>query len=245
MESSGLVGVIEEEGGRLLIAARQGLDAPVPACPDWRVSDLVGHISSVYRRTTHVLANGLTERPAGTDWYVTPPEGEALLDWFAAALTAVVDQLGASDPTAAAWTFRADARNAGFWHRRLAHETTMHRVDAESAHGSPAPVAPPLATDGIDEAFDVLIGPASSGIFCGDDETVHLHATDVPGEWLVSLGPEGVTVERTHAKGAAALRGGASDLLLWLWGRAGTEQLEVFGDAAAADLLRACVARST
>jgi hypothetical protein len=38
-------------------------------------------------------------------------------------------------------------------------------------------------------------------------------------------------VTREHAKGDVAVRGTASDLLLFLWGRLPGERLEVLGDA--------------
>ena len=57
----------------------------------------------------------------------------------------------------------------------------------------------------------------------------HKHA----GEWLVhELGPEGARFDRLHAKGDAAVRGRASDLLLWLWRRPAS--VEVLGDAGVA-----------
>jgi predicted lipid carrier protein YhbT len=61
---------------------------------------------------------------------------------------------------------------------------------------------------------------------------LHFHSTDGDGEWLARLGAEGLVVTREHAKGDVAVRGVASDLLLFLYGRVGTERLEVFGDAA-------------
>jgi hypothetical protein len=66
---------------------------------------------------------------------------------------------------------------------------------------------------------------------------VHLHATDVEGEWLVTLGGSTVAVEHGHAKGDAAVRGTAADLHLWLWGRVPLDRLEVFGDPAIAERL--------
>ena len=38
-----------------------------------------------------------------------------------------------------------------------------------------------------------------------------------------------------HAKGDLAVRGGASDLLLWLVGRRALDGLETFGDTTVAD----------
>ena len=67
--------------------------------------------------------------------------------------------------------------------------------------------------------------------------TVHLHATDVEGEWLVTHGGSTVTVEHGHAKGDAAMRGTAGDLHPWLWGRVPLDRLEVFGDPAIAERL--------
>ena len=62
------------------------------------------------------------------------------------------------------------------------------------------------------------------------DGTVHLHCTDIDGEWLISSGGGEVTVTREHAKGDVAARGTASDLLLFVWGRVPADALEVFGD---------------
>ena len=51
------------------------------------------------------------------------------------------------------------------------------------------------------------------------------------GEWLARFEPDRAVVTHEHAKGDAAARGTASDLLLLMWGRVPVEQLEVFGDA--------------
>jgi hypothetical protein len=69
-------------------------------------------------------------------------------------------------------------------------------------------------------------------------ETIHLHCTDVDGEWLVRLAPDGLEVTREHAKGDVAAKGGASDLLCWLLGRGPIDDIEVFGDAALLDRWR-------
>jgi hypothetical protein len=58
--------------------------------------------------------------------------------------------------------------------------------------------------------------------------SVHLHCTDSEGEWLVH--PDG-RVEAIHAKGDAAIRGPASDLLLALYTRVPLSAVEVIGDA--------------
>ena len=94
-----------------------------------------------------------------------------------------------------------------------------------------------LATDAIDEMFEVVLTFSGTGELPRTGQTIHLHATDPEladvegaGEWLVTLAPEGVTVTHEHAKGDVAVRGPVSDLLLLLWNRRDTEGLQVFGD---------------
>ncbi len=50
---------------------------------------------------------------------------------------------------------------------------------------------------------------------------------------LASDGKDGVAVTHEHGKGDAAVRGPASALLLWVWGRP-TAEVEVYGDQAVA-----------
>jgi predicted lipid carrier protein YhbT len=119
----------------------------------------------------------------------------------------------------------------------MAHETTIHRADAESAAGGPGPVEPAeLAADGIDELLELLaavpMGPDDR--LAGFTASYHFHTTDIPGEWVIEIGggSDRVTVRREHAKADVAVRGPASDLELFLYSRRGTDGLDVFGDPA-------------
>lgn len=137
------------------------------------------------------------------------------------------------------YAFSPGHQRAGFWPRRMAHETTVHRVDAEQAAGRPVgDIEPALAVDGIDEVFSVFVPVFGPGRSPGDGRTVHLHATDAEGEWLIRFDVGAVTVESGHAKGDAAVRGPASELLLWLWGRIPLDELDVIGRRDAAEALR-------
>jgi predicted lipid carrier protein YhbT len=101
------------------------------------------------------------------------------------------------------------------------------------------PIEAGLAADGIEEVFSVFVATFGDGRSPGDGRTVHLHATDVECEWLIGFEPDRVTAQPGHVKADAAVRGPADLLLLWLWGRASLERLEVFGDRSAAEALRA------
>ncbi|MEI8241095.1 MAG: maleylpyruvate isomerase family mycothiol-dependent enzyme, partial [Actinomycetota bacterium] len=60
---------------------------------------------------------------------------------------------------------------------------------------------------------------------------VHIHCTDVAGEWTIRESDGGFVVTREHAKGDTAIRGAASDILLALWRRTPLSSVEVIGDA--------------
>ncbi|MEZ5144490.1 MAG: hypothetical protein R2726_18560 [Acidimicrobiales bacterium] len=98
-----------------------------------------------------------------------------------------------------------------------------------------------MAVDGLDELLTVFL-PILAGDNPGDGATVHVHATDADGEWLVTFTPDGPTVERRHARGDTALRGPAAAMLLALWGRRGLDGVEVFGDEALVERLRRAAA---
>lgn len=223
-------------------AERAGLDARVPSCPDWTVADLVEHVGNVQRWAALTVRTLPTERIDRTAMSESPAAGE-LLTWFRAASHDLVESLRAADPATPVWTFLPDGTVA-FWFRRQAQEVAVHRWDAERASpDAPAPLERNLAADGIGEWLALNLRGRTQRT--GGGETVHLHCIDLDehaagttGEWLVTLAPDGATVETRHAKGDVAARGTASDLDLFLWGRVDADVLDVFGDAALLERFR-------
>ena len=132
---------------------------------------------------------------------------------------ALLETLRSVDPATSVWTFSSTNRTAAFWQRRRTQEIAVHRYDAETAAGTPTPIDTALAVDGIDEFLTVFLPRLADNFGDVGDGTVHLHCTDVDGEWLVARHDGEVVVTAEHAKGDVAARGGASDLLLFLWGR--------------------------
>jgi uncharacterized protein (TIGR03083 family) len=228
------LGAIRDNATALVDAAESaGLDSHVPSCPDWSVADLLEHIGYVHRWAAANLDRSPSDPRIGSrDLGFTAPEPDALPSWVREGASDLVDKLGAQPPDTPAWTWLPPPTN-GFWRRRQAHETAVHRVDAQLAAGTVAPIDGPLAADGIDEWLSLVPNlPWVEEKITGAGETIHLHCTDVDGEWLVRLEPMGLELERTHAKGDVAARGTAFDLLSWLMGRGPVGPLEVFGDAA-------------
>ena len=107
-----------------------------------------------------------------------------------------------------------------------------------------------MAADGVDEWLHLFVprflalrdAPIPEGLV---GATLHLHGTDddqtEPAEWLLRLTADGCEVERAHAKGDAALRGPASELLLAVWHRTSLAHLDVVGDADRADAVLALI----
>lgn len=108
-------------------------------------------------------------------------------------------------------------------------------MDLEIALDRRSPLDATLASDGIDEYLGVIVPMLiGSGRAATPDATLHVHCTDVDGEWMLRPTDGAPVLTREHAKGDAALRGPAESLLLTLWGRP-SEPIEVVGSRAAAD----------
>jgi uncharacterized protein (TIGR03083 family) len=235
---------LRDDGTALAGAAGRGLDPPVPACQGWTVADLVLHTGMVHRHKLEIGRGRLAQPP--DPWPPPAPPRAELLGWYGQGLEELLTVLEATDPDTRVWTFHRPDQTVGFWRRRMAQETAVHRVDAESAHSNPRPVPAALAADGVSELLEAFLAPHAEGEPVGGrGESLHLHATDTEGEWRLRLLPAGVEVAQGHAQGDATAVGSASDLLLFLWGRAGADPLERSGDPALLARVRELAAMAT
>lgn len=232
MDKGEYLAVIEAESLRLIDAVDGRLPEPVAHCGDWTMRGLAAHVGFVWTvaATNVAAATDSPTRPG--DESQAPEDDQEVVGWLRGRRDAVVEALAGADPSDRAWGFAGDL-TAGFWQRRMAHETTIHRWDAEVAAGlDVAPIDADLARDGIDEYTAVGLRYSSSKPERDyPAESLHLHRTDGEGEWMfVGDGAGGVIVTAEHGKGDAAIRGPAESLLLWIWGRP-VDGLETFGDA--------------
>lgn len=224
--------VITAHASALADAARElSPTARVRSCPEWDVSKLVRHTGTAHRWSAGVVETREPLSPKAID-LALPDDPSGLPDWLEQSAAQLVSTLAAEDPDDPCWTW-TDAQRVGFWARRMAYETAVHRWDGQDTRGVAEPFDGPISVDAIDEHLENLPFIVGSEQTTGTGETLHLHCTDRDGEWLLRLGADGLEVQREHAKGDVALRGVASDLYLTVLGRIPAAPAEIFGDPAA------------
>jgi uncharacterized protein (TIGR03083 family) len=243
MEIAAHVDALRTEGGRMVAAVDAAdPDAAVPTCPGWTVRALTRHTGAVHRWATGFVALGQTEPShAGLDGVAgTEPADDDLAGWLGQGCADLVTALDSAPDDLQCWTFLAAPSPRAMWARRQAHETAVHRVDAQLAAGIPVtPCAPTFAADGIDELLVLFLPRHGPTLGAGPARTVAVRCTDVDNSWLVRMDADGVvTTPTTNGDGgdaACTLGGTAGDLYLALWNRTGGDGLTVAGDRAVLD----------
>jgi uncharacterized protein (TIGR03083 family) len=229
------------------IFAEHDQSLPIPTCPEWTLRQLATHVGRAHRwaaeitRTRSAAPIPFRQVPDGR----LPDDRAEQLAWLRAGAARLVDAVREAGSDLV-WSFTGPT-TAGFWLRRMAHETLVHRADAQLAAGAePEPViAAEVAADAIDEWLMLLTGDLgqagerAKALPAG--ASLHIHATDDGlggrAEWMIRHDAGGLTVEPGHAKGDAALAGPAVSLLLVLLRRrpASDPAVTVHGDSAVVD----------
>jgi len=241
MELSRYLDCLRADGDLLIRAAGRSLAASVPSCPGWTIRDLVLHVAAVYQHKV-VTIRLKDRRPEAGEWPTEPPSGVAPVSWLEESLSLLLTELTETPPDTTCWTWYEPQQDVAFWYRRMAHETAVHRVDAEQAFGAPAPVPADLALDGIDEVLERMLAyDWFNEAVDGHGETVLINAGDQ--QWLLRLAEREIGFERAPAAESAAgadatVRAEPAQLYLWLWGRLPISHLTVAGDGKLARRLR-------
>ncbi len=250
----GYLAAIAADSALVSEAARRGLEPDVPCCPGWTVRDLVGHLGQVHSHKERIVSERIqTDPPEDPE-----PPAHGLIDWYEEGAERLLSTLRSADPSEPVWTWSETDQTAGFWYRRMAHETLIHRVDSEQSHGMLSAVDEDLAADGIDEVLTVMIG--------GD---LPSWASAVPKDLTIRIeaGASAWGLREARFVGTSPNTGTEYDLLMfvsaevtapdvtvranadvvdrWLWGRASRDEVTVDGDEAVALLLREAAAEAT
>ncbi len=239
LDAAAHVAHVRDEGALLVAAVADGPStAPVPTCPGWSVHELAAHVGAFCGFWSHILCEG-TGRPKAT--FEEAPNDAGLTGWLDALVSTFVSELDATPAETAVWTWFDPDQSAGFVARRGAHELAIHRYDAQSARGETQAIDALLATDGLDELLGPLLvtrdHPGS-----GSGRAMALECTDTGARWIVSLGPDRISVTRPDAGSNVgdhlgqrtpdlAVQGTASDLELLLYARPPLGTPEQIGDS--------------
>jgi uncharacterized protein (TIGR03083 family) len=220
----------------LFYAAAEAADPTlaVPSCPDWTIADLIWHLGEVHWFWATVIEARASD-PVQIEKAKPPRPSEyrELIGWGRSQADRMIQLLEATPDEVAVWTWALDEadHSVGFIRRHQVQEAAVHRWDIQTAAKLvPAAIAKDAASDSIDEFLAISL-PWCVRADKPLSGTVHIHCTDTEGEWFVHGDGR---VERIHARGAVAIRGTASDILLALFKRTPIENLEIIGDAALA-----------
>ena len=243
MEIAEHIDALREHGRSLAAGAeRAGLDAPVPPCQPWRVKDLLRHTGYIHRwAATHITDRPaeVLDGPTEAEILASGAPDEELLAWFRDGHAALVEVLSTADPELRTAVLMADVPSPlAFWARRQAHETAIHRADAECAAGLEPGFPADFAADGVDE---LIMGfgrrrkyqPSGPG-----EGTLRFATTDTGHAWCAEA-RDGRTHPRRadgsdHTEAGCTVTGPASGLYLYLWNRADAARagIRIDGDPA-------------
>ena len=211
-------------------AGRAAVDAPVPTCPEWTLSQLVEHVG----QTQHWAASLVETRVSDPSQLPTsvaalPADQDAWASWLtegASRLAAACVDAGEDAPV---WNPAGDGRSGTwFWLRRILAETIIHRADAAATAGVDYQLDGELAADAITDHLAMMTSPGwaaqrpdSAEALRGSGQTLRLHASDEPslgeaGESFIERGPDGATWQHGHGDADVTVSGPAASLLLVL-----------------------------
>jgi uncharacterized protein (TIGR03083 family) len=225
VETEQYIDALQREGDLLATAAgRAALTAAVPSCPPWQVRDLLRHTGYVHRWAAgHVAGQPLPGDPPEDEVLGGGPPDAELAAWFRAGHAAVVSELRAADPGLDCWAPVPGPSSRAAWARRQAHETAIHRVDAELSAGPVTPFPAEFAADGIDELIMGFFGRPPEQAGPGPRHVLQIVTADAGGAaWLVEIAAAGgrpARVRRGTGPAACTLSGPASGLYQLLWNR--------------------------
>ena len=253
MEYSRFLDCLATDFARLRALVPTDPAAAVPSCPGWTVADLTRHVGEVYLHKTLAMREGVEPEP----WPPKELAAEEPLALLDRAYADLINEFATRKPEDPAGSWYTPDQTVGFWIRRMAQETVIHRIDAELGTGERvAPVPADLALDGIDELLKVFVaysvaewGDYFTDILAGSPGWTHLVRTD-GSEWRVRTGPGLFAVEDGASDTTAdvTVSGPPMAVLRWVWNREGADEpsgITAEGAPVAIEELRRCIVMAT
>lgn len=217
---------IRVHSAALADVAQANLDADVEFCPGWSVRDLVHHVTQVHWFWTTIVEERLSQAPE--EGRPEPAADDSMVAVFRAGAERLAAVLASADPADACWTWAPTRQDVGFVIRHQVQEIVMHHWDAAQAAGRLIEVAPEVAGDSVDEFLHVSVSNAddpADPVPPPMGSAFSLTSTDLDVAWVVVDGPaqpgivEVTVTTSADTGGVPEVRGSATALLLWLYGR--------------------------
>jgi uncharacterized protein (TIGR03083 family) len=227
-----LLEVIGVEGELLAtLATSADHDFDVPWCPGMTLGETVRHVGSVYRMVVSWLRAG--DRPSG--WQRVPGEDQSTEDYLREGLRELLDELSAHDAEESCATWWPEHPIYEFWCRRMAHESTVHRVDVQASTGARVEViAEEVAIDGVDEILTLWFTHRLAVQGVKGTRFGRVAVRTGGRDWIAQATPTGTSAwpvgpDEIDQVGAT-VTGDPVNVYLWLWGRRPMWEIHEDGD---------------
>lgn len=203
----------------------------VPSCPGWSTNDLAKHMGHVYLGQAYVVETGVK---AEAKEHLAPyARTENVLEFMGWGFSAIVKALDVSRPERKTWSWHHMDNTVDFWFRRMAHETVIHRIDAELACGLVTTIAEDLALDGVDEVLDFL--PLLGSWESAPNQAFGIVSISAVGSkqdthWEIEFTADEATVVKAEGVNPLArlkISGTPEAMDLYLWGRIDSSDLRI------------------
>jgi len=208
--------------GELLASSSLGTDPhqPVRYAEGMTLGETVRHVGSVYRMVVAWLRSG--DQP--TRWQRAPVPGQSLVEYLRAGHREVLAELSAHDPADAAPSWWPLDQTYGFWYRRLAHETTVHRYDVQDAAAEmtvTGRVEDEIAFDGIDEVLSLWFTHRLGVLGVTNSWTGRVAVVAGRRRWIAQMTATGTASWQAEPDepADATVSTDPAGMYLWLWGR--------------------------
>ncbi|MFI5494024.1 maleylpyruvate isomerase family mycothiol-dependent enzyme [Actinoplanes sp. NPDC051859] len=230
---------------RAAVAAAPSLDVQVLTCPEWTLFDLVQHLGEGRRRWAAIVAAGPADAPPAVTAPAAPRERAALLDWFTASTTELLDALRAAGPDRGCWTWWGPSQSpqtTGAVARHQLQQVAVHTYDAQVTVGAPEPLPAEVALDGVDEFVTTCV--ATTAAWPHQPAVIDYHASE-GRSWRLWFSADGARAEPVPMPVAdvgpevayASARGTAHELVMFCYGRIAMDSLQLSGDRRVFDQL--------
>lgn len=195
---------------------------PVPTCPGWTLTDLVGHVGATQRWVSRLVGENISDPSVAftLGWEPAPTDPAAWPGWLLEGADVVTKAFAAATDEQDVFDPSGGGDGVAFWSQRIFGEITVHRIDAAVALDRAYAIDPETAASAIEDWFANMASsgwaanvPGFTEAMRGRGETIAWVADDADQAWLLRRtdAPLALTHDRVDAD--VTISGPARELL--------------------------------